>query len=82
MLARTVRFFRERKVRVVNMSWMRPESGFLGELVRCAPSLATAERAAIARYAVDTLRRAMTADALFSSFRLPTPNFGVGDYLA
>jgi Subtilase family len=61
MLARMVAFFRAQDVRVVNMSWGRPESGFLSELERCAPQLAATERAAIARYAVDTLRRAMIA---------------------
>lgn len=60
MLVRMVRFFGEQKVRVVNMSWMRPESGFLDELERCASAMPSPERAAIARYAVDTLRRAMT----------------------
>ncbi|MEQ1692994.1 MAG: S8 family serine peptidase [Gemmatimonas sp.] len=59
MLARMITFFRSHDVRVVNMSWGRPESGFLRELERCAPSLSAADRAAIARYAVDTLRRAM-----------------------
>jgi len=61
MLARMVQHFRTHKARVVNMSWMRPEYGFLGELERCAPSLTAAERAAIARYAVATLKRTMTA---------------------
>ncbi len=61
MLARMVAFFRAQDVRVVNMSWGRPESGFLGELERCAPELSATERAAIARYAVDTLRRTMIA---------------------
>ncbi len=60
MLVRIARFFAEQKVRVVNMSWGRPESGFLGELERCAAAMPSPERAAIARYAVDTLRRAMT----------------------
>ncbi len=59
MLVRIAGYFAAQKVRVVNMSWMRPESGFLGELERCAPSMPPPERAAIARYAVDTLRRAM-----------------------
>ncbi len=59
MLVRIARFFGEQRVRVVNMSWMRPESGFLGELERCAAAMPSSERAAIARYAVDTLRRAM-----------------------
>ncbi len=61
MLARMVQHFRTHKARVVNMSWTRPEYGFLSELERCAPSLTAAERAAIARYAVDTLKRTMTA---------------------
>jgi len=61
MLARMVTFFRAQDVRVVNMSWGRPESGFIGELERCAPELSATERASIARYAVDTLRRAMIA---------------------
>jgi len=61
ILARMVQHFRTHKARVVNMSWMRPEYGFLGELERCAPSLTAAERAAIARYSVDTLRRTMIA---------------------
>ncbi len=61
MLARMMAFFRAQEVRVVNMSWGRPESGFLSELERCAPQLASSERAAIARYAVDTLRRTMMA---------------------
>ena len=59
VLARMLTYFRNNHVRVVNMSWGRPESGFLSELDRCAPALPVAERAAIARYAVDTLRRAM-----------------------
>ncbi len=61
MLARMVQHFRTNKARVVNMSWMRPEYGFVSELERCASSLTAAERAAIARYAVDTLKRTMTA---------------------
>ncbi len=61
MLGRMVSFFRSHGARVVNMSWGRPENGFLSELDRCAPSLPAPERAAIARYAVDTLRRAMMA---------------------
>ncbi|MEO5799747.1 MAG: S8 family serine peptidase [Gemmatimonadales bacterium] len=61
MLARMVTYFRLQQARVVNMSWGRPENGLLGELERCAPSMPVAERAAIARYAVDTLRRAMMA---------------------
>lgn len=60
MLAKMVEFFRANAVRVVNMSWGRPESGFLGELERCAARLTQSERVAIARYAIDTLRRAMT----------------------
>lgn len=59
MLVQMAQYFGEQKVRVVNMSWMRPESGFISELERCAPAMPATERAAIARYAVDTLRRAM-----------------------
>ncbi|MCC6771027.1 MAG: S8 family serine peptidase [Gemmatimonadaceae bacterium] len=61
MLGRIVAFFRTSRVRVVNMSWGRPERGFLSELERCAATLPMEERVAIARYAVDTLRRAMIA---------------------
>ncbi|MEP6999116.1 MAG: S8 family serine peptidase [bacterium] len=62
MLGRMVAFFRSQQARVVNMSWGRPENGMLSELERCAPSIPVTERAAIARYAVDTLRRAMMAE--------------------
>ena len=36
-VARMVQHFRTNKARVVNMSWMRPEYGFVSELERCAP---------------------------------------------
>lgn len=47
--------------RVVNMSWGRYERSYLRNLEQCAPQLAIAERAAIARYSVDTVRAVLRA---------------------
>jgi hypothetical protein len=52
--------------RVVNMSWGRYERSYLRNLEQCAPTMSVEERAAIARYSVDTVRAALRAGMLAS----------------
>src|SRR5690606_26266252 len=61
MLGRMVAYFRSQGARVVNMSWGRSENGFLSALDLRAPSRQPPDRGTSARYAVDTLRRALLA---------------------
>jgi subtilisin family serine protease len=61
VMRETIAFFQQHGARVVNMSWSRPESGFLRELESCASQLPVAERQAIARYHVETIRAAVKA---------------------
>ena len=42
--------------RVVNMSWNRAERSYLSNLEQCAPARPVAERLALARFTVDTIR--------------------------
>ena len=42
--------------RVVNMSWGRWERSYLSNLAECAPDMPVAERQALARFTVDTIR--------------------------
>lgn len=54
-------FLVESGARVVNMSWGRFESSYLGNLTRCAPDMAVEERAALARYTVEAIRSELRA---------------------
>jgi hypothetical protein len=47
--------------KVVNMSWGRFESSYLGNLAKCAPAMAIEERTALARYTVQTIRSELRA---------------------
>jgi subtilisin family serine protease len=49
----------EQGVRVVNMSWGRFEKSYLDNLAECAPAMPEADRKALARYTVDTIRRVL-----------------------
>jgi hypothetical protein len=48
--------------RVVNMSWGRFEASYRHNLEECAPSMSDADRAALARYTVDTIRSVLRTD--------------------
>ena len=52
--------------RVVNMSWGRYERSYVRNLEQCAPDMPADERAAIARYSVDTVRAVLRAGMLAS----------------
>lgn len=54
-------FLVENKARVVNMSWVRAEGAYLGNLEKCFPGTPIEERRALARYTVDTIRSALRA---------------------
>ncbi len=51
-----LRFLVASGARVVNMSWGRAEQSYLSNLAQCAPAMPEAERRAIARFTVDTIR--------------------------
>lgn len=60
-IADLLRFLVQGGARVVNMSWMRAKSSYLGNLTSCAPGMAPEERDAIAQYTVDTIRSVLRA---------------------
>ncbi len=49
-------FLVESGARVVNMSWGRAETAYLGNLKDCAPKMPIEERSKLARYTVETFR--------------------------
>ena len=61
-----LQFLVESGSRVVNMSWGRYERSYVRNLEQCAPTLPADERAAIARYSVDTVRAVLRAGMLAS----------------
>lgn len=54
-----LQFLVENNARVVNMSWGRAEGAYLGNLEKCSPDTPVGERLALARYTVETIRRAL-----------------------
>ena len=54
-------FWVESGSRVVNMSWGRFETSYLQNLKQCAPRMPLAERMALARYTVETIRSELQA---------------------
>lgn len=59
-------FLVESGSRVVNMSWGRYERSYVRNLEQCAPGMPAEERAAVARYSVDTVRAVLRAGMLAS----------------
>lgn len=49
----------ENNVRVVNMSWGRAETAYLGNLAQCAADTPIEDRRALARYTVESIRTAL-----------------------
>lgn len=56
-----MRFVVASGARVVNMSWGRAERSYLGNLEQCAAEMPVAERLALARFTVDTIRAVLQA---------------------
>lgn len=60
-IADLLRFLVQSGARVVNMSWVRAKSSYLGNLTSCAPDMAPEERDGLAQYTVDTIRSVLRA---------------------
>lgn len=54
-----LQFLVDNGARVVNMSWGRAERAYLGNLAACAPEMPGDERAALARYSVEQVRKVL-----------------------
>lgn len=56
-----LRFIVESGARVVNLSWGRFERSYVSNLKECAPDMPEADRLALARFTVDTIRAVLQA---------------------
>ncbi|HRP08690.1 MAG TPA: S8 family serine peptidase, partial [Gemmatimonadales bacterium] len=65
-IADLLTFLRDNGARVVNMSWGRARSSYLGNLNACAPEMPEAEKQALAQYTVDTIRAVLRSGMMQS----------------